>query len=107
MRKLIRGLATKTGDGHEVAEEDARNRLLAVKLSEFDKNVREMLPTGSKQDFEVCIPCSTLQEGMLAETLADPATYSSDHVLQLDSHIDLARLAERAPRLVVLGAVHR
>lgn len=94
VRMLICGLATKTGDGHEVAEEDTRNRLLAVKLSEFDKNVREMLPTGSKQDFEVCIPCSTLQEGMLAETLADPAAYWSDHVLQLDSHIDLARLAE-------------
>lgn len=44
------------------------------------------------KDVEFVLPCTPTQEGMLSETIKDPATYWSHHVFKLADNVDISAL---------------
>ncbi|TIB70322.1 acetyl-CoA synthetase-like protein [Wallemia mellicola] len=60
-------------------------------LQDFNDAVIEKVRDDVK-DVEFVLPCTPTQEGMLSETIKDPATYWSHHVFKLADNVDISAL---------------
>ncbi|GAC94353.1 non-ribosomal peptide synthetase [Pseudozyma hubeiensis SY62] len=94
VRMLVDALVRHSEEGAAGVQDDARSRYIASELRKFDANVRKLLTTQLQKRLRAVLPCSTLQGGMLAETLADPLAYWTDHVIRLDADVNLSRFAQ-------------
>ncbi|SPO30200.1 probable Siderophore peptide synthetase involved in ferrichromeA biosynthesis [Ustilago trichophora] len=100
VRMLVNELAKQHTQASAGEVHDSRIQHLTTKLSEFDTDVRKLLPLRLQDSLEAVYPCSMLQGGMLAETLADPLAYWTDHVIRLGVAVDLNRFAQSWERTV-------
>ncbi|SPO27549.1 probable Siderophore peptide synthetase involved in ferrichromeA biosynthesis [Ustilago trichophora] len=100
VRMLVNELAEQQNQVIAGKVDDPRVQDLTTKLSEFDIYVRKLLPLRFQESLEAVYPCSMLQGGMLAETLAEPLAYWTDHVIRLGVAVDLERFVQSWRRTV-------
>ncbi|KAJ9480424.1 putative L-2-aminoadipate reductase (putative), partial [Pseudozyma hubeiensis] len=91
---IVDVLTQQSQDGAGGVQDDPRAHHIASELRKFDADVRKLLSTQLQKHLRAVLPCSTLQEGMLAETLADPLAYWTDYVIRLHAEVDLSRFAQ-------------
>ncbi|PWN51471.1 acetyl-CoA synthetase-like protein [Violaceomyces palustris] len=91
--KTLADLVRRISEG-ESAVEAALHQELRKRLAAFNQDCRARLGFGLDDQGSHFVPCSNLQEGMIAEALADPRAYWGHHIYELPSNVDFSLLFE-------------